>query len=254
MNLYNGDCLEVMKDIPDQSIDLILTDPPYGTTTCSWDTVIDLDLMWIQLNRIIKSNGGIVLFASQPFTSKLISSNYEMFKYMWYWKKKRPGGFVNANVKPLKTVEDIVVFSKGTCANGGSNNMVYNPQGLVKVNKKWKRPVNNPSKFGTSPHRKSHKLERDIKYENFPTQILEYGMHNVGQIHPTQKPVDLMKYLIKTYTKEKELVLDFTMGSGSTGVACLETNRDFIGIELDKDYFKLAKDRINDTNTLAGLL
>lgn len=246
IDLKQGDCLELMQDIPDGSIDAIITDLPYGTTDCKWDSIIPFDLMWKQLNRIIKPNGAIVLFCQQPFTSALISSNYEMFKYMWYWRKSRPSGFVNAKLKPLKDIEEIAVFSKGTTANRAVNNMTYYPQGLIESNKKWKRPQAYGTGKGVNPTRKSHQLERVIQFEGYPRQVLDFNKHNANQFHETEKPIKLMEYLIKTYTNENETVLDFTMGSGSTGVACINTKRNFIGIELDKTYFDIATKRINE--------
>jgi len=245
MELYHGDCLELMKYIPDKSVDMILCDLPYGTTACKWDTVIPFDKLWEKYKRVIASNGAIVLFCQQPFTSNLIVSNIDMFKYMWYWRKSRPSGFTNAKLKPLKNIEEIAVFSFGKTANGSSQNMVYNPQGLEKVDKLfYRKSIRKISEV--SPTRKNTKLNRIIEYGNYPRQILDYSMHNVGQIHPTQKPVSLMEYLIKTYTNECDTVLDNCMGSGTTGVACINTNRKFIGIEMDANYFEIAKDRINN--------
>lgn len=244
--LMQGDCLERMKEIPDGSVDMILADPPYGTTACKWDSIIPFEAMWEQLKRIIKPNGAIVLFGQEPYSSLLRVSNLSMFKYDWYWRKSRPSGFVNAKLKPLKDIEIISVFSNGTTANGSKNNMPYMPQGLIEVNKHWNRPQMYGDGKGVSPSRKSNKLSRVIKYENYPRQVLDFPQHNVGQLHPTQKPVALMEYLINTYANECEVVLDFTMGSGSTGVASVNTNRNFIGIELDQNYFEIANARINE--------
>ena len=222
--LYQGDCLEVMKNMPDRSIDLILTDPPYGTTACKWDSVIPFDLMWEQLNRIIKPNGAIVLFGSEPFSSALRMSNIKNYKYDWVWKK-RPVNFLNAKKQPLRETENILVF----------NSKNYYPQGLIPCHKINKRS-NSTETNG------KHGLSNMSEYTNYPKQILEF----IGErgLHPTQKPVALLQYLIKTYTLESETVLDFTMGSGSTGVACKNLNRNFIGIELDPTYFQIAKGRI----------
>lgn len=243
--LLHGDCLELMKKIPDKSIDMILCDLPYGTTACKWDTIIPFGQMWKQYERIVKDNVAIVLFCQQPFTSFLVSSNVELFKYMLYWRKSRPSGFTNAKLKPLKDIEEIAIFSKGKTANGSKNNMKYFPQGIVKSDIEWSRPQTylNGDK-GVSPARKNSKLNRTIEFTNYPRQILDFANSNKDLLHPTQKPVDLLEWLIKTYTNENELVLDNCMGSGSTGVACLNTNRNFIGIELDKNYFDIAKDRI----------
>ena len=246
MNLtMQGDCLELMSWIPDGSVDMVLTDPPYGTTACKWDSIIPLEPMWEQLKRIIKPNGAIALFGQEPFSSFLRISSIEMFKYGWYWRKSRPSGFVNAKLKPLKDIEDILIFSEGTTANLSTINIPYNPQGLVEVNKKWSRPKRYGVGTGVNPSRESHVLERIIKYENYPRQVLDFPNSNKKNFHPTQKPVALMEYLIKTYTNKGETVLDFTMGSGTTGVACKQTGRDFIGIEMDEGYFKIAEARIN---------
>ena len=166
---------------------------------------------------------------------------------MLYWEKSRPSGYVNAKLKPLKNVEEIAIFSKGTTANGSKNNMIYNPQNLKEVNIKWHRPKKYGNGKGVNTTRKSNKTERDIKYGNYPRQILKFSNSNHKMLHPTQKPVDLLEYLIKTYTNEGETVLDNTMGSGSTGVACVNINRKFIGIELDENYFNISCDRINKT-------
>lgn len=247
IRLECGDCLEKMKDIEDKSIDAIICDPPFGTISCKWDNIIPFDELWKEYNRIIKDNGAIVLFCQQPFTSNLISSNIKYFKYMLYWEKSRPSGYVNAKLKPLKNVEEIAIFSKGTTANGSKNNMIYNPQNLKEVNIKWHRPKKYGNGKGVNTTRKSNKTERDIKYGNYPRQILKFSNSNHKMLHPTQKPVDLLEYLIKTYTNEGETVLDNTMGSGSTGVACVNINRKFIGIELDENYFNISCDRIDKT-------
>lgn len=237
-----------MQDIPDNSIDMILTDPPYGTTACKWDTVIPFESMWEQIDRIIKPNGAIVLFSQQPFTSLLIASNINEFKYEFIWEKTKGINFVHAKNMPIKFHENICVFSKakiGHVSQLGDKRMTYNPQGLVKVDKKWSRPKKYDN--GHNFIRDSHKLELVIEYENYPTTILKFSNSSNKDrgLHPTQKPVDLLEYLIKTYTSENETVLDFTMGSGSTGVACVNTNRNFIGIELDDKYFTIAEERIN---------
>ena len=239
-----GDCLERMKEIPSGSVDLVLTDPPYGTTACKWDSVIPLEPMWKELKRVIKQNGAIVLFAAQPFTSKLISSNYDMFAYCWYWLKSKPTGFPNANVRPMFNIEDISVFSKGKANPRAIDKIPYNPQGVVecirhKTRKTKEGTVNNGEKDGSLSGNYTSTLT------NYPRQLLEFASESKTQ-HPTQKPVSLMEYLIKTYTKENELVLDFTMGSGTTGVACVNTDRKFVGIEMDDGYFKTAESRIAD--------
>ena len=226
--LLFGDCLELMKQIPNGSIDAIITDPPYGTTACKWDSVIDFKLMWEQLNRIIKPNGAIVLFGSEPFSSALRMSNIKNYKYDWVWEKSRPTLFQHANRLPLKDNECISIF----------NSKVYNPQGLVRKDRKVKR-TNGGGTFGSNWNSSN---EYTSKYTNYPRRILKFNNEKAG-LHPTQKPVSLMEYLIKTYTNENETVLDFTMGSGSTGVACKNTNRNFIGIEKDENYYNVAVQR-----------
>lgn len=235
MEIWNGDCLEIMKKIPDKSVDMILTDPPYGITACKWDSVIPFEPMWEQLNRIIKDNGAIVLFGSEPFSSMLRCSNLKMFKYDWIWNKRKVAHPLNAKIMPLKKHEIISVF--------GNGKIVYFPQGLKEVNKIQKRnDVKSLIGDGYSVCGKSNKTTFQ-KWGNYPSSIIEYSKEN-KTVHPTQKPVSLLEYLIKTYTLENETVLDFTMGSGSTGVACLNTKRNFIGIELDENYFNIAKQRI----------
>ncbi len=234
MRLIHGECLDEMKSIEDGSVDMVLADPPYGTTACKWDTVIDLDEMWAQLKRIIKPNGAIVMTASQPFTSKLISSNYEMFKYCWVWEKPQGTGHLNAKKQPLKNAEDVTVFYSRQCK--------YNPQ----MTGDKKRTVSRSGKLSTTEnYGKFTNIEKSEYVGRYPKSILSFGRDKTKG-HPTQKPVALMEYLIKTYTNDGDTVLDFTMGSGTTGVACKQTNRDFIGIELDPDYFKIAEKRIND--------
>ena len=239
-----GDCLERMKEIPDGSVDLILTDPPYGTTACKWDSIIPLEPMWKELNRIIKPNGAVVLFGAEPFSSLLRMSNIKNYKYDWVWNKSKSNGFFNVKKMPLKNIECISVFYKKQCT--------YNPQGVKPCNKVIKTRLGTK----TGKHKSAHnggKIKVDTfkqTLEGYPNQSLFYKKPN-KTLHPTQKPVALMEYLIRTYTTENETVLDFTMGSGTTGVACVNTNRDFIGIELDKNYFRVAKDRIKISATNA---
>lgn len=239
MTLYNGDCLEVMKLIPDRSIDAIITDPPYGTTACKWDSVIDFKLMWEQINRIIKLNGAIVLFATQPFTSALVMSNPKYFKYEWIWKKSHSTGHLNSKKQPMRQHENICVFYKSQCT--------YNPQMIEKtyIDKRTKSGDNND----VDVYGDFKKVTRQIPTtKGYPKTIQYFATPykgGEGGKHPTQKPVDLIEYLIKTYTNKGETVLDFTMGSGTTGVAAKNLDRKFIGIEKDKNYYKIAKDRIN---------
>ena len=234
INLYQGDCLEVMKQIRDKSIDMILCDLPYGATKCKWDVVIPFDKLWEQYNRIIKDNGAIALFGSEPFSSKLRISNLRMYKYDWIWKKTKAQGFLNSKKMPLKDYENICVFYKRL--------PVYNPQGIIYGNFQNDRK----SKYIKGEDIYGKEKEFGISHmSNFPKQIIEFSNPSgKGQLHPTQKPVELLEYLIKTYTNENDLVLDNCMGSGSTGVACKNLNRNFIGIELDENYFNIAKERI----------
>ena len=239
IELHKGDCLEVMKTIESGSIDAIITDPPYGTTACKWDSVIDFDLMWKQLNRIIKPNGAIVLFGSEPFSSALRMSNIKNYKYDWIWKKNIPTGFTMAKTSPMKLHENILVFSDGKLTyNTKGNYLKFNPQKT-----KRDKPIKGYAvKSDFLNDTTFDKKERVYTHKN-PVSIIEYTKVKNG-LHPTQKPILLMEYLIKTYTNEGETVLDFTMGSGSTGVAAKNTNRNFIGIEQDEKYFEIAKQRI----------
>jgi site-specific DNA-methyltransferase (adenine-specific) len=246
MQLIHGDCLEEMKNIPDGSVDMVMTDPPYGTTACKWDSIIPLEPMWEQLKRVIKPNGAIVMTASQPFTTTLIASNMKMFKYCWVWEHNRAVNFAQAPYMPLKNTEDTVVFSFGGCAHPAKNRMMYNPQGVVAVNKKQKQKTQGKFKHKGGLPTSSSYVQRGTGY---PKQIIKINKEN-NTIHPTQKPVALMEYLIKTYTNEGETVLDFTCGSGTTGVACVNLNRNFIGIEKDEKYFNIAKKRIEDAKGL----
>ena len=244
VQLYKGDCLELMKNIPDKSIDMILCDLPYGTTANKWDTVIPFEPLWEQYERIIKYNGAILLFGSQPFTTDLINSNRKLFKYEWIWRKNTGLGFQHARNMPLKRHENIAVFSKGSMGHKsllGDKRMEYNPQGVIYTDEiDTIKSYTYGRNLGARPNQVGRKYK---KVKNFPTSILEFK--NDGRIHPTQKPVALLEYLIKTYTNEGETVLDNCMGSGSTGVACLKANRKFIGIEKDDKYFDIAYKRIN---------
>ena len=239
VTLYNGDCLVEMDKIADKSVDMILTDLPYGTTACKWDEVIPFDKLWGQYNRVIKENGAIVLFGSQPFTSALIMSNPNLFRYEIIWQKERPTNFMQGKKQIMKYHENINVFYK--------TQPVYNPQ----LEKKLEKNKRNNAPRGFS--NQIYNIDSDLYSERtviggkkdwiYPKSIQKFSMER--GLHPTQKPVELCEYLIKTYTNKNETVLDSTMGSGSTGVACINTSRRFIGIELDENYFNIAKERIN---------
>lgn len=235
-NLIRGDCLEEMQNIPDGSVDMILCDPPYGTTACKWDSVIPFEPMWEQLNRIIKPNGAIVLFGSEPFSSALRMSNIKNYKYDWVWNKKLAGNAILAKKQPLKIHENIIIF----------NSKFYYPQ-MIEGKERNKMTGGMNTNTASTLHNSSSfqpEYKNDLYY---PVSIQEFTVANMrgNRVHPTKKPVALLEYLIKTYTFEGETVLDFTMGSGSTGVACVNTNRNFIGIELDEKYFNIAKERID---------
>ena len=243
--LMKGDCLERMKRIESGSVDLILTDPPYGTTACKWDSVIPLDKMWEQLKRIIKPNGAIVLFGSQPFTSVLITSNLKMFKYEWVWHKNTTSGFAMAKKQPMRNHENILVFY--------SSQSTYNP---IKELRDMSEDSLKRMNYDFTTEKGSNTLQNGIKKTkytpedkglSYPKTVKKFntlGNNSKERVHPTQKPVALMEYLIKTYTNENETVLDFTFGSGTTGVAAINTNRKFIGIEMDDHYFDIGSKRI----------
>lgn len=272
INLYKGDCLEVMDELIARGVvvDAIITDPPYGTTACKWDSVIPFDEMWARLNKLIKPNGAIVLFGSQPFSSALIMSNPKDFRYEWIWKKHYATNFMGAKNAPLKYHENIIVFSK--------NKHIYNPQeykvieldDILAMDKKTllsfftdrlydrfakidrRKNVNNIEDRNECHLGKvKHTRKVDDGYRN-PKSVIKINGSKNNNVHQTQKPIALMEYLIRTYTNENKLVLDFTMGSGTTGVACKNLCRDFIGIEMDDKYFEIAKERIE--NTQKGLL
>ena len=248
IELYKGDCLEVMDELIAKGIvvDVIITDPPYGTTACKWDSVIPFPEMWERLNKLIKPNGAIVLFGSEPFSSALRMSNIKCYKYDWVWEKNgNSGDFAMAKNKPLSSHENIIVFSNGSFGNGSKNRMEYNPQGLIEIdNPKEKEKKEGGVSTSHRPNRSEKTVKFTSKHKNYPKTIQKFNKEK--GLHPTQKPVALMEYLIKTYTNEGELVLDFTMGSGTTGVACQNTNRDFIGIEMDDKYFKIGSDRMTE--------
>lgn len=241
IDLYNGNCLELMKTIPDNSVDLILCDLPFGVTDCEWDNIIPFEPLWEQYTRVAKDNTPIVLFAIQPFTTKVIQSNTKDFRYCWYWKKNNKTGAPFAKVQPMRCIEDICVFYK--------RRPTYNPQGLVLLDK----PIQNKAKSKSGVYRVFGGSPAVQHFTNYPANLLEFnGVHTNERQHPTQKPVALLEYLIKTYTNEGDTVLDNCMGSGSTGVACRNTNRRFIGIELDKGYFDIATNRILGNEELAA--
>ena len=241
--LYNGDCLEVMDKLIEEGVkvDAIICDPPYGTIKCKWDNIIPFDEMWIRLNKLIKDNGAICLFGNEPFTSCLITSNLKGFKYRWDWNKKIPSGVGYAKYRPMQQTEDISIFTK----NGEKT--IYNPQ-MIKRDKPIKSGGNKLKEHTCSTLSgidTSKEYKKTYEYKN-PTTLIEFDKVRRGSVHPAQKPVALLEYLIKTYTNEGDVVLDFTMGSGSTGVGCLNTNRRFIGIELDKTYFNMTKERLEN--------
>lgn len=243
--LMRGDCLDCISKIKDQSIDTIICDPPYGGsfTQTTWDKSLDWNKLWPHLERIIKPCGAIVLFASQPFTTDLINSNRNLFRYQWFWQKSKVGGFQNAKLKPLKVIEDILVFSKANTANGAKQLINYYPQGLIRINKSVlvKYKAINKNRSNINHYSKDNKYVRE--YTNYPRNLLIFNSET-KTVHASQKPVALMEYLIKTYTKKNQLVLNFTYGSGTTGIACMNTGRQFIGIEKDKHYFKVGYKRI----------
>ena len=242
IQLMQGDCLELMKDIPDGSVDMILCDLPYGTTACKWDTVIPFEPLWAQYRRVAKRNAAIVLTASQPFTTALIASNFEEFAYTWVWDKKFAANFVQAKRMPLRIHEDVVVF----CTSGKTP--TYYPQ---------MTPRDTPIKKGGNKQSAAIPIRQTEAAAAFaasgktydekcPETIIKFNCREGRGLHPTQKPVALMEYLIRTYTNEGDMVLDNCMGSGTTGVACINTNRKFIGMEKDETYFNIAKNRINE--------
>jgi site-specific DNA-methyltransferase (adenine-specific) len=254
IKICQGDCLEVMKHIPSDSVHLILCDLPYGTTKCKWDSVIDIEKLWKEYKRIlIKPSGVIALFGQQPFTTKLISANYEWFKYNFIWKKNKTTQFLLANYRPMKCTEDICIFSPGgaAAASRHKGNMTYNPQDLIPVNIVKKNSEKRIGKMLNQVHHlgPNNKLLSDKEYKqsftNYPTELLEFDIEN-DTIHETQKPVKLIEYLIKTFSNEGDCVLDNTMGSGTTGIGCINTNRNFIGIELEEKYYLLSKDRLTN--------
>ena len=252
ITLLNGDCLKMMKEIPDNSIDMVLCDLPYGTSVSSWDKKLPMNDLWNEYKRIIKHNRAIVLFSQQPFTSLLITSNIEMWKYNWIWEKDNGTNFMNSHFCPLKITEDICVFGNGATSfvkNG--ENLIYNPQfsegkpySIISGNQKSNSAVVRGGKGGRDDVG-GYKTESDGK--RYPKNLIKFN-RDKDKLHPTQKPVSLCEYLIQTYTNEGDVVLDNCMGSGTTGIACLNTNRKFIGMDLDDTYFEIAKKRIEEAD------
>lgn len=242
--IYQGDCIKGMASIPDKAIDLILCDLPYGTTKCKWDTIIPFDLLWEQYMRIIKDNGAIVLTSSQPFTTALINSNMKLFRYEWIWKKgNHVTGFPNANRMPMKNHENVCVFYKKL--------PTYNPQGLISIRPKIKK--RDPKMKVLGENNLSLNNPYHVRYKNFPKSVQDFPRDS-KTFHPTQKPIALFEYLIRTYSNEGEVVLDNCMGGFTTAVAADNTNRNWIGFELDKTYCELGKERINTNRNVLGLL
>jgi len=238
--LFHGDCLDIMPKLPENKIDLILCDLPYGTTACAWDTIIPFDAMWTQYARLAQTTTPIVLTSSQPFTSALVMSNIKRFRYQWIWNKIIPSGMSYARFQPMRQHEDILVFCEGR--------VPYNPQMIqryVSIKEGGKK------KSQSAPIANFNSMSGKIYNTKNPTTLIEFSKVRQGSVHPTQKPVALMAYLIKTYTNEQQLVMDNCMGSGTTGVACVETNRKFVGIEQNKEYFEISCDRINEAHKAA---
>ena len=255
IQLLQGDCLEVMKNIEDKSVDLVLCDLPYGVMDAEWDKIIDFEKLWAEYKRIVKDNGIFILFANGLFTVKVINSNVEMYKYKYVWLKRTPSLFVHAKNRPLVRHEDILVFSNAKIGHrdiSGNQRMTYNPQGLKPLNKKISKIRNNTEKG----YIKFKKNEQNYTQEftNYPSDVLtEYFEAGANEkFHPNQKPTNLLEFLIKTYTNENDLVLDNCMGSGSTGIAAKNTGRKFIGIEKDEEYYKIAKNRIESFVRIEG--
>ena len=233
----NADCFDVFPFIEDKSIDAIICDLPYGTTACKWDSILPFDKLWEQYCRVLKDNGVIILFGNEPFSSALRMSNIKNYKYDWKWRKTKPSGHLNAKKQPMRKFEDVMVFYKKQCT--------YNPQGLIEGefnnNRKWrKNGVNNDHTYGQET------VIAISKFNNYPNNELEFSNKNNNLMHPTQKPLELLEYLIKTYTNEGDMVLDNTMGSGTTNLACIKLNRKSIGIEKEKQYYDVAVRRASE--------
>ena len=237
IELWHGDCLELMKDIPDKSVDMILCDLPYGTTACKWDVVIPFDKLWEQYRRIVKDNGAIVLFGSEPFSSHLRLSNLSWYKYDYVWLKTKATGFQNAKIQPMRKHEIISIFYSKQCQ--------FNQQNLIKLDKPIKS--GRERKRNDEQHRLgvAGKTDYYTQFTGWQTSVLSFpNPSGAGHLHPTQKPVELIRWLVRTYTNEGDLVLDNCMGSGTTAVACLKERRHFIGYEITKEYFDIAQERI----------
>ena len=246
--LFHGDCLEIMKNIEDESMDMILCELPYGTSACKWDSVIPFEPLWEQYSRIIKPFGAIVLFGSEPFSSALRLSNLDMYKYDWKWEKPNGANFLNFKYQPAKVHEDIMVFGKSATSYSKNGNMIYNPQmteGTPYNQKSGQQRQDNGHVLGSTVRSPIKQVYTENNGTRYPRSIQRFPLDK-DKLHPTQKPVALLEYFVKTYTNEGNVVLDNCMGSGSTGVACINTNRRFIGIELDENYFNIAKERIEN--------
>ncbi len=236
--LHCGDCLDILPALPAQSVDAIIADPPYGTTACKWDSVIPLDAMWAELKRVVRPRGAVVLFAAQPFTSALVMSNAGWFKYQWHWQKEQACNFTRMKFEPGRTIEDVLIF--------GQSAVTYNPQ-KIKRDKPIKVHSSYPNGSSESTPMKYQETYTRVLEDKHPTQLLYFQRDRTPDLrglHPTQKPVELLRYLVRTYTNPGETVLDFTMGSGTCGVACAMEGRNFIGVELDAGYFDIARKRI----------
>ena len=247
IKLLKGDCLELLPEIETGSVDCIITDPPYGTTACKWDTVIPFEPMWEEINRVIKSNGATVLFGSEPFSSALRMSNIKNYKYDWIWEKSKGSNFVHANFQPLKVHEIISVFSFGGSAQGSKNPIIYNPQ--YKEGKPYNKGIghNNINTLNGGLTKSDSIVKINYTGKRCPRSVIyNKTLDSEGRLHPTQKPVALIEYLIKTYTNENETILDFTIGSGTTAIAAMNIDRNFIGIEKNEEYFNLANERIKN--------
>ena len=254
--LIQGDCLDILPTLEAQSVDAVICDPPYGTTACAWDSVIPFEPMWAGIKHVLKPRGAAVLFGSQPFTSALVMSNPKWFRYQWYYKKPKAANFIVANYRPLSVMEDVLVFSESsaTFTKDKTKNMTYNPQKDTSRGAYVRKFNSTDAKFTKSSYSTKRGGFHDIGYfgdgeprvydGRYPTNFLEFGEESSE--HPTQKPVALMEYLIRTYTNEGDTVLDFAMGSGTTGCAAVKNGRNFIGIEMDAGYFAIAEERIKN--------